>query len=600
MSDGSAWRSRLVGKRGAVLVLAAPGLCPARRIGTGAFAATSRIEDGAGCSPARDPGDAPASRFLMRVVAALIAGALVSILGTPGGVSPARAGLAPNDRVVVDGGGHNAGRLLEIRKRLAMPEAAGRRAHRRPDLLVRLGEVRERLARYEARHRAIGRRAGELDRESEELDRREKRVAGTLSQRRQQIETLERELDRTVPRLLARLRELRESREITAKAVAGLAALSRNVELDGTSKARLLAISPVILGRLRTTEARADAMRKEAEAITAEHRQARSRASAMAEELEHVRRERGEKQQARARALARLPEIRAGLVALRTEQQVLARRVLAVEDARAARAGPQADAPALDEASLEISRRAGRAGDAVVKALISGQERLARGVDGVQPAAAHLVAMIPHQVLDLTRVQLASRAAPVSLPPPVRPVHAALRGDLEPALPDVTRWAARRVEPMDASALPALPLSGRMAHVAPSRLDPAPIVLIPGRVLARLGEAAGDLDGPGVTISTARGQPVAAPEDGRIVFAGAFRSYGLLLIIAHEREYHTLLWGFSELEVQIGDRVRTGQVVGVMSRQGTLSPRLHVELRRNGRPVDPLPWLAANTSKVRG
>jgi len=599
MSDGSAWRSRLVGKRGAVLVLAAAELCAARRIGTGAFGATSRIEDGAGCSPARDPSDAPASRFLMRVAAALIAGALALTFGAPGGMSPARAGLSPNDRVVIDGVDHRSGRLLEMREDLAPPEAAGRKTHRHPDLLVRLGEVRERLVRREAWRRAIGRRAGELDREIEELDRRWQRVAGALSQRRQQIETLERELDRTVPRLLARVRELRDSREITAKAVAGLAALSRNVELDGTAKARLLAISPVILERLGTTEAKADALRKEAEAITAEHRQARSRASAMAEELERVRRERGEKQHARARALARLPEIRAELVALQTEQQALARRVLAMEDARAVRAGPQTDAPALDEASLEIARQAGRAGDAVVKALISGQKRLARGVDGVQPAAAHLVAMIPHPVLDLTRIQLASRAGPVSLPPLVRPGRGALRGDLEPALPDVTRWAARRVEPVDASALPALPLSGRMAHVAPSRLDPAPIVLIPGRVLTRLGEAAGDLDGPGVTISAARGQPVAAPEDGRIVFAGAFRSYGLLLIIAHEREYHTLLWGFSELEVQVGDRVRTGQVVGVMSRQGTLSPRLHVELRRNGRPVDPLPWLAANTSKVR-
>ena len=144
--------------------------------------------------------------------------------------------------------------------------------------------------------------------------------------------------------------------------------------------------------------------------------------------------------------------------------------------------------------------------------------------------------------------------------------------------------------------MPALPLSGRMAHVAPSRLDPAPIVLIPGRVLARLGEAAGDLDGPGVTISTARGQPVAAPEDGRIVFAGAFRSYGLLLIIEHEREYHTLLWGFARLDVSLGEAVRFGQVVGIMGAKGADPPVLHVERRRNGRPIN----LAANSSGIQG
>jgi murein hydrolase activator len=462
--------------------------------------------------------------------------------------------------------------------------------------------VRERLARPEAQHRAISRRAGELHREIEELDSRRDRIATALTEQRQQIEALERELDHAVPRLLARLRELRESREITAKAVAGLAALSRNAELDGTAKARLLAISPVILERLSATKARADALRGRSEAIAAEHRQARSRASAMVEKLEQARRERSEKRQARDRALARLLEVQAELALLHAEQQALRQRVIAMESAHAVRAGARANDPALEETSLGVADQAGRAGDAVVRALMTGRSRLARGVDGVQPAAPRLVARIPDPALDLARMQLASRAAPRALPPPVKSLDATLRGDLEPVPPDVTRWAAQRAAPVEAAALPTLSPSGWMAHVALSRLDPAgaAIVLIPGRVLARLGEAPGNLDEPGITIPAMPGQPVAAPEDGRIVFAGAFRSYGLLLIIAHEREYHTLLWGFSELEVQVGDRVRTGQVVGVMSRQGTLSPRLHVELRRNGRPVDPLSWLAANTSKVRG
>jgi septal ring factor EnvC (AmiA/AmiB activator) len=93
---------------------------------------------------------------------------------------------------------------------------------------------------------------------------------------------------------------------------------------------------------------------------------------------------------------------------------------------------------------------------------------------------------------------------------------------------------------------------------------------------------------------------VAAPEDGRVVFASAFKSYGLLLIIEHDSEYHTLLWGFSRLDVEAGDRVDTGQIVGVMGESGPEPPKLHVELRRHGRPVNPLPWLAASSSKVRG
>ena len=49
------------------------------------------------------------------------------------------------------------------------------------------------------------------------------------------------------------------------------------------------------------------------------------------------------------------------------------------------------------------------------------------------------------------------------------------------------------------------------------------------------------------------------------MFAAPFRSYGLLLIIEHQPEYHTLLWGFAELDVEVGDQVRAGQIVGVMA-----------------------------------
>ena len=84
------------------------------------------------------------------------------------------------------------------------------------------------------------------------------------------------------------------------------------------------------------------------------------------------------------------------------------------------------------------------------------------------------------------------------------------------------------------------------------------------------------------------------------MFADAFKGYGLLLIIEHDSEYHTLLWGFSRLRVAVGDAVHGGEIVGVMDVIGGSPPRLGVELRRRGRPVDSLPWLAASSSKVRG
>jgi septal ring factor EnvC (AmiA/AmiB activator) len=110
-----------------------------------------------------------------------------------------------------------------------------------------------------------------------------------------------------------------------------------------------------------------------------------------------------------------------------------------------------------------------------------------------------------------------------------------------------------------------------------------------GRALAVPGQ-------PETTIRAAPGQGIAAPVAGRIVFADQFKSYGLLLIIEHEHEYHTLLWGFARLDVRLGERVQVGQIVGIMGASSNDPPVLHVERRRNGRPVN----LAAGSSGIQG
>jgi murein hydrolase activator len=148
--------------------------------------------------------------------------------------------------------------------------------------------------------------------------------------------------------------------------------------------------------------------------------------------------------------------------------------------------------------------------------------------------------------------------------------------------------------------------AGRMAaaaaRVAPARLyrPEPPVMPLPGEIVRAFGERAGRLRKPGFVIAATPGQAVAAPEEGRIAFAGPFKSYGLLLIIEHSREYHTLLWGFSRIDVAYGEEVRTGQVVGAIGGDAGDTPKLHVELRRNGRPVNPTPWLAASTNRIRG
>jgi septal ring factor EnvC (AmiA/AmiB activator) len=88
---------------------------------------------------------------------------------------------------------------------------------------------------------------------------------------------------------------------------------------------------------------------------------------------------------------------------------------------------------------------------------------------------------------------------------------------------------------------------------------------------------------------------VISPCGGRVVFAESFRSYGLLVIIDCGGGYHVVLSGFDRLDVKLGQSLLAGEPVGIMPdwEPGTTArrPALYVELRHDGSPVNPAPWL---------
>lgn len=104
----------------------------------------------------------------------------------------------------------------------------------------------------------------------------------------------------------------------------------------------------------------------------------------------------------------------------------------------------------------------------------------------------------------------------------------------------------------------------------------------------------------GVRIRTLRAAQVVTPRAGEVVFAGPFRGLGQLLIIELNRQYHVLLAGMARIDVAVGDRVMAGEPVATMAVGGGAKPALYVELRRNGRPINPLPWLAAGRTREKG
>jgi septal ring factor EnvC (AmiA/AmiB activator) len=86
------------------------------------------------------------------------------------------------------------------------------------------------------------------------------------------------------------------------------------------------------------------------------------------------------------------------------------------------------------------------------------------------------------------------------------------------------------------------------------------------------------------------------------MFAGSFRGYGRMLIIAANGGYHVLLAGLSNVDGVVGQVVLAGEPVGRMGpgAAGSGGGKLYIEFRRNGVPVDPAPWFAALREKVSG
>jgi septal ring factor EnvC (AmiA/AmiB activator) len=120
-----------------------------------------------------------------------------------------------------------------------------------------------------------------------------------------------------------------------------------------------------------------------------------------------------------------------------------------------------------------------------------------------------------------------------------------------------------------------------------------------GRVAASFGQVTEEgTRSQGIVLETLPGAQVVAPHDGQAVFRGPFRSYGELLIIEHRNGYHTLLAGLGRTDIVVGQWLLAGEPVGVMDVLEGSRPRLYIELRRNGNPIDPLPWLEARMNKV--
>jgi lipoprotein NlpD len=191
---------------------------------------------------------------------------------------------------------------------------------------------------------------------------------------------------------------------------------------------------------------------------------------------------------------------------------------------------------------------------------------------------------LPYSDENLATVQRADGARVAAAPKPEAPPAAA---PVKPEAPAPVPAAKPEPVPNVAGAKPEPPPPARPEpDGADDRVEWAwPAA---GKVVATFNGASSK----GVDIAGRTGDPVYASAPGKVVYSGeGIPAYGKLVIIRHNGTYLSAYAHNSQILVKEGQTVTKGQKIAEVGSSGSESPRLHFEIRRLGKPVDPLQYL---------
>ena len=109
-----------------------------------------------------------------------------------------------------------------------------------------------------------------------------------------------------------------------------------------------------------------------------------------------------------------------------------------------------------------------------------------------------------------------------------------------------------------------------------------------GKVLAGFSEP----NNKGLDIAGKPGDPVLAAASGRVMYTGTgIRGYGKLIVIKHDNNFNSVYAHNREILVKEGQNVTRGQRIAELGDTDADTPKLHFEIRKSGKPVDPAKYL---------
>lgn len=168
--------------------------------------------------------------------------------------------------------------------------------------------------------------------------------------------------------------------------------------------------------------------------------------------------------------------------------------------------------------------------------------------------------------------------AQVSRPPPAPPAATPVATAAPPATKVAMPTTPAAVAPVVAVPAVAPPASAELVWLWPAD----------GKLIGNFGAAGGK----GIDIVGQRNAPVVAVAPGKVVYSGSgLRGYGQLLIVKHSGEYLSAYAHNDSILVKEGDMVTAGQRIALMGDSDADRVKLHFEIRRYGKPLDPLKYL---------
>jgi lipoprotein NlpD len=162
---------------------------------------------------------------------------------------------------------------------------------------------------------------------------------------------------------------------------------------------------------------------------------------------------------------------------------------------------------------------------------------------------------------------------------PIAPAGSAQARPLSPASPPQPPGSP---PPTAAPSTPAAPQPSALAWAWPAS----------GKVLVKFDEKLDEIRNKGIDIAAKEGDPVTAAADGVVLWIGnTMRGYGNLVILKHNEEFTSAYAHNSRVLVKKDQAVKRGDRIADAGKSDAATPRLHFEIRRSGRPVDPQQFL---------